>query len=45
MSAWSFLSELLENVGDGISENDGALLLLDLVVHIVELDLTFALRE
>ena len=46
MTTWDFLTDLLDKAVDDVHVNDdGVVLLFDLVVHLIELDLTFYLRE
>jgi hypothetical protein len=52
MAPWDFITDLLDSaviLGDGLDDDDldynGQALLLELVVHILELDLGFALQE
>lgn len=46
MTTWDFVTDLLDKAVDDVHVNDdGVVLLFDLVVHLIELDLTFYLRE
>ena len=46
MTTWDFLTDLLDKAVDDVHVNDdGVVRLFDLVVHLIELDLTFYLRE
>ena len=46
MTTWDFVTDLLDKAVDDVHVNDdGVVLLFDLVVHLIELDLTIYLRE